>query len=485
MLATMRQAEQHTRPLDLSQTLVRLPWGHLALMTLLFLASAEGRIGNADCGVMLAQARSILEGKMSIAFEGHSAVGLGGLRYSQYGILTSVLWIPFVLAGRMLNLIGVGLGKEACEEFAVSFCAPLVMSAVFVGLADVWRRLGADRVAVIRGLWIMGLGTMLWTYAKLPSSDALMALGIVMALREWLVARQSGSELIAGVWLGVALLARKQAVLIVPLFLILWVVWRAWGTPGHLVRTALRSVSGFAVSFMPTLIVLLWYNWARFGSPFVENYPNSQIDPITFQSWSNAFLGLCVDDASGIVWYAFPAVVGMALGARSLYARSPFLLMTAVVLIGSQMAFLACLPYWRGGVASGPRLMLFGVVLLALPFGVLPSRLPPRSAILLWLALGVGVAITVPCVLTDPLPVESRALLEPASGSRFVHRNRELLVTLGLANRPEQHRQVSELMHPPFQTPNLWWAQILRELRSRYTSRKAVREAGRFNSGLG
>lgn len=444
-----------------------MPWFHLASIALLFLATAEGRIGNFDSSVMLEQSRSMLLGKLSIPIEGMSAVGVDGLRFSQYGILTSLVWIPFVLLGRLIHAVGVPLSREGCEEFMVSFCAPLVMATTLTALADVWRRLGAERQSMVRGLWILALGTMLWTYAKLPSSDALMALAILMVLREWLLPRTNQTEIRAGIWLGLALLSRKQAVVIIPVILLLWTLWRAKADAGGPLRSVLSSARGFAIPLGATAAVLLWYNWARFGSPFLERYPGSTLQPVTLDSWVHTLVNLCVSSRAGILWYAAPAVVAMAIGARSLYLRSPFLGVSTAALLGSHLAFLACLPYWHGGVAAGPRLFLFGVVLLALPLGILPFRLSPTMAVSLWLAFGLGIAVTVPCVLTDPLSAHSRLELEKTNRNFLSARYKELMIVLGSSERPAQHRQVAELMHPPFQVPNVWWAQVLRELRAR------------------
>jgi hypothetical protein len=446
---------------------VRLPWAHLGLITLIFLACAAGRIGNADAAIMLEQSRSILEGKLSIAVEHHAAVGVGGLRYSQYGILTSVLWIPFVLAGRLLHLLGAPLGREGCEEFVVSFCAPLVMSGIFVALADVWRRLGADRQSMIRGIWILGLGSMLWSYANFPSSDAIMAAALLMTLREWLIRRDGRSEWIAGFWLGIALLSRKQAAVIAPVIILLWVIWRMKEAGSHPIRAGMSSAFTFAASLLPPLVVLLWYNWARFGSPFVERYPNSELQPITLESWTRAVAGLWISATSGLLWYAAPVVAGAVLGARRLLVRSPFLLVAIGLVVASQVAFVACLPYWMGGTTVGPRLLLFAAVLLAIPLGTLPHRLRIGSSCALWLAFGVGLVVTVPCVLTDPLQVHFRSELEGWQRNTLLVRNDELRVVLGLDQRPEQYSQHLIQTHRPFQAPNLWWAQIIRELGDR------------------
>lgn len=427
---------------------------------------------------MLEQSRSMLLGKLSIPIEGLTAVGVDGLRFSQYGILTSLVWIPFILLGRLIHAVGVPLSREGCEEFMVSFCAPVVMAAIFTALADVWRRLGAERQSIVRGLWIMALGTILWTYGKMPSSDALMALAVLMALREWMLPRTNRTEVRVGIWLGLALLSRKQAVVIVPVFLLLWALWRAKEDSRGLVRSVLSSAKGFAVPLCATAAVLLWYNWARFGSPFLENYPGSKLEPVTFGSWVHTLVDLCVSSRAGVLWYAAPAVVAMVLGARSLYLKSPFLGVSAAVILSSNLAFLACLPYWHGGVAAGPRLFLFGVVLLALPLGILPFRLSPPSAVSLWLAFGLGVAVTIPCVLTDPLSAHRRMDLEKTNSNFISSRYQEMMIVVGWTERPAHHRQLAELMHPPFQVPNIWWAQVLRELRERRDPKDRINGEG-------
>ncbi len=439
---------------------------HIGLIAIIFIASAEGRVGNVDASIMLAQSRSILEGSLSIPVEGTTPIGINGLHYSQYGIFTSILWIPFVLLGRLIKLIGAPLSQDGCEEFAVSFAAPMLMTAILILLADIWRSLGAERKSIIRTLWTISLGTMIWTYAKLPSSDTPMAFGILMALREWVVRRARNAEIVAGLWLGLALITRKQAATIVPVILILWIWWQAKEAKSDRFRLVIASSMRFAASLIPAILILLWYNWARFGSPFIERYPTSEIPPFSIKTWSRTLLAFWTSDLAGLLWYSTPLVFGMIVGFRRFVEKAPFIFFSSMALLITQWAFLSTLPYWNGGT-TGPRYLLFAVGLMSIPLALLPVHLPKPTLVGLALSFLVGLAVTVPCVLIDPLPVNLRAEVRQGPESILAIRTDETLIVLGFKTRPKSHEAWPELIHRPFQVPNLWHVQITRELKDR------------------
>ncbi len=452
-----------------------MPWVHLFWLALLFLATAQGRIGNADCAIMLAQTRSMMEGTLALpAIEG-AAEGLDGNSVSQFGVLTSVIWIPFVGLGRILHAAGAPLSRSGCEEFAVSFCGPFAMSGIMVLLCDFWRRLGAGTAHMVRGIWLMGTGSMLWTYSKLPGSDVWMAIFLMLALREWLLKRGIRSDLLTGLWLGLAVLARKQAQVISPLIALAWIVGSGWGAaPGAWLRRAVQSGLGIAAGAAPAVAVALWYNRVRFGSLFLERYPHSVPPSFAVGAWLDRSFGMVAGSSSGLVWYATPMIALFGITLLPMARRSRFLLVVVLMLIVTQIGFLALFPFWHGGIAAGPRLLLFAAPLMAIFYALLPSGSPRGWSRLAWTAYSLGLFVTLPCILTDPLPVQSRLEVDHPGGNLLVSRLQESAVVLGLTDRPASHAGRAELIHPPFQVPDVWWCQVLRELRQRQLPRPST-----------
>jgi len=452
-----------------------VPWIHLLWLWLLFMATAQGRVGNTDSSIMLAQTRSMLTGTLALSPIEGAAEGVNGTRVSQFGVLTSVIWIPFVWAGRILNAAGAPLSQEGCEEFMVSFCGPFAMTGIIALLCDFWRRLGAGTARMVSGIWLMGTGSMLWTYSKLPGSDVWMALFLMLAFREWLVRRDLRSELMAGMWLGLAVLARKQAQVISPLIAMSWILGACWQEePVARLRVAVRSGLGLAAGAAPAALVVLWYNQARFGSPFLERYPNSIAPSFELGNWLDRVFGMVAGSSSGLLWYATPMVAMFGIGLLPMMRRLRFLLVVLVLVIVSQIGFLALFPFWQGGTSAGPRLLLFAVPLMAIPYGTLPLGTSRRWSRLGWASYALGALVTLPCILTDPLPVERRLAVDHPGGNHLVSRLQESAIVLGLADRPASHAGRTDLVHPPFQVPDVWWCQVLRELRQRRLARLAA-----------
>lgn len=436
------------------------------------MATAQGRVGNTDSAIMLAQTRSMLEGTLALPPMDDAAEGINGTRVSQFGVLTSLIWIPFVWVGRVLHAGGAPLSREGCEEFMVSFCGPFAMAGIMVLLCDFWRRLGSGTAHMVRGIWIMGTGSMLWTYSKLPGSDVWMTLFLMLGLREWLVRTDFRSHWRAGMWLGLAVLARKQAQVISPLIALVWVIGTCCQEePAARVRAAVRSGLGLAGGAAPAALVALWYNQARFGSPFLERYPHSVAPSFELGDWMGRVFGMVAGSSSGLVWYATPMVAMFGIALLPMARRSRVLLIALVLVILSQIGFLALFPFWQGGTSAGPRLLLFAVALMAIPFGTLPLRLSRGWSRLPWATYSLGLLVTIPCILTDPLPVERRLAVDHPGGNYLISRLQESAVVLGFADRPASHAGRADLVHPPFQVPDVWWCQVLRELRQRHLAR--------------
>lgn len=123
----------------------------------------------------------------------------------------------------------------------------IALGAAGVGAA--WLLAQKDR----RWLAIFfGFGTVYWWAVTIGDSWHLALVASVpfslLALRETL---EDGNPWIAGLCAGFAALCRYDLVLAWPFYLFLW-----------------RRLFTFAATLIPAALLLLWFNWARFGNPF-------------------------------------------------------------------------------------------------------------------------------------------------------------------------------------------------------------------------
>lgn len=441
----------------------RLPWRTIFGIALVYLLSAQGRVGNSDSASMLAVSRSLLAGHVFVPENVMGLRGLDGRWVSQFGVLMPILWMPFVLVGRLVAHLGLPLSLENCEEFVVSLYAPCLMTFALVLLADIWTSAGCPPSRVRAGLWMFGFATMLWPFAKLPGSDATCAVLLLLAYRSFTRGQSAAHLLGAGLALGLMLAARKQALSLVPVALVVWCLatW-AHASKDRRLGSAIRTGALLAAGLIPGIVLYLAYLWARFGTVREPTYPGTEgvgLPPIG--QWAEQSLEMLLGTRAGLLWYATPILAVFFIASGFMRRRHPATFWLIVSIAGSQVAFLACLPFWYGGTTFGPRYLVPVILLAAVSWGFIERPLTKASRVTLAVSTVVGFLVTVPGLLTDPLPVYWRNIYgkEPFwMAAAF----KESAIVLGLARRPDWHSKHVEFSHPPFQVPDLWWCQFLR-----------------------
>lgn len=452
------------RPVANPDTLAHVCGTTLGGLALIYLLTASGFVANADASVMLALTRSLLAGKLDLPASAGGVEGPDGLFYCHFGLLTSVLWAPLVWVGGWLAELAPRIPRDRWEEFLVGFANIPVMIALLGYLALAWQRRRVPAARLRQGLWIAGLGTMLWPYAKLPLSDPLMTLGIFAAYVHWRDSQSGRDDVLAGIWLGLALLARKQAEPII-LVLVAFLALMAQERRG-------RRLGLLLAGFLPGLCVQLLYNHARWGGFLVERYAG--VGPWTFPGWGTVALrihGLLLGLDHGFLPYNL-GCVALAIGALAVWWRADRRETGLVLaLMGSQALFLAQFPFWEGGVSLGSRFFLFLAPFVALAWAHMPDRTSDR---LRWIrngALAAGILVQVGGVATDPLAANLRRELCP---HEFAVRHAglmgagagELMRVTKLsppAPVPDSPLARTYLQHPTFQTLNFWWLHAWRQ----------------------
>ena len=445
-----------------------IPWKTILCLAALYLTTAQGRIGNSDSASMLAVSRSLLEGHVAVPENVMGLRGSEGRWVSQFGVLVPILWTPFVLLGRVIARFLPSLTLANCEEFAVSFYAPCLMTFALVVLADIWAAMGCARSRIRTGLWVVGIGTLLWPFAKLPGSDATCGVLLLLAFRENLLGRSGKRMLCAGLWLGLMLAARKQSLSIVPLVAVFWTIQRGFTSqPGTRLSAAIRAAIALGTGMLPGTLLTLGYVWARFGSLHEPVYPGTEgIGLPTIADWITRAVAMLVGTRAGLLWYSGVLVVAFALAFQRMRTTDPWSLRLIVLLVASQIGLLACLPFWHGGPSFGPRYLLPVILVAATSWACLPVPIGKIRRSLIVASAVMGLLINFAGVLTDPLPVYWRNSVghrDDWVSSSYA----EASIVLKIARRPDWHSQHVEFSHPPFQVPDFWWCQVLQILNSR------------------
>ena len=185
------------------------------------------------------------------------SVVLGDRTYLPFGPLVSIVLVPLVAA------LGPA-GAAAYEPVANALMAAGSLALIDVLLHRVARLTATQRVWIVAffgfstPLWWLVLNGGVWHEAQILAT--LITLGFLVE------AFGRRRPLLLGALLGAAFLCRVPVILGLPFAA--WFVGREAADLGD----RLRRVAAVTVGAVPAVAIALWYNAARFGSPFESGY---------------------------------------------------------------------------------------------------------------------------------------------------------------------------------------------------------------------
>lgn len=265
------------------------------------------------------------------------------------------------------------------------FALALAFTALIAGWRLAWRWTDDSRIAAL-AVFGAYFSSPLWFYSRTFFTEPFTWSFAVLAV----AAVASGHIALAAVFLALTLAMKETALLLVGV-IVVGVAWRRG------VATAGRLLLGpavFAVVFMIKNVLLL-------GEPLATFHPYR-----VGSFWEGA-RGLLVDPERGLLWFAPLLFVGSfaAWWKMPRAHRVPSLL--AAFAFASYFVVSAAWIDWRGGSGYGPRLLVPGLVALAVPVtSLLASLHSTRNHAALLLPGGLFVAgFTVQwCAAVDPVP---------------------------------------------------------------------------------
>jgi hypothetical protein len=272
-----------------------------------------------------------------------------------------------------------GTGCSTCISRANIELGQLQGTLLFNAFITAWTaallwltalRLGyGDRTGLALGL-LFGLSTIAWPYAKQFFGEPLSALSLLLTFYGMLAWRQHGRW----PWLLVAGIGAATAVATVTAHAVLIAVWAAggwWiglcaGVPSAC-RRLLLGLGAFAAPVIVAGLLLMAYNFARFGNPFDTGYH--------FDS-GEGFNNPLLSGLWGLLFSPYRSVLlHTPLFLASLVGFVPFLRRHrsegSVILLLSAALILLYSAWWMwwGGFAWGPRFLVpltpFWVLVLA------------------------------------------------------------------------------------------------------------------------
>lgn len=425
----------------------------LWVLWIVYVMTASGRVGNQDVEVTLGMSRLMVEGRVDFPQKMAGSVrGRDGIWTSPYGVGHSLYLTPYLGVGRAAARVVPKLPSVMWEEFVVSFSNVPVIAGLMAYLVAAWRRMGATEARMAVGVGLFGLCSMLWPYAKLPFSDSLLALSVFAAWFHWTHGAARKDALFGGLWLGAALVSRRQADSVVPILVLLAAVdaWRR-GNP--------RRMGWLLLGLVPAVALRLAFNWARFGDLFLEQHPGlAGVREVVRSAPTARLWEVLFSSSYGFLPYNLVPVMVFVAGIAGLWRCRRNDAVVALAMLVGGIGFLSLMRF-GSGVSFGSRYLLYTVAFLGLawPFVPRPQRSwvwwswGPVVAGSLWLMAG-GAAL-------DAVPVmyrvkASKAPLRQWKG--FYGEWGRVLSTDGRSDLPELESNFI-WRHEAFRRPDFWW----------------------------
>ncbi|MDB5096807.1 MAG: hypothetical protein JWM80_1228 [Cyanobacteria bacterium RYN_339] len=316
--------------------------------------------------------------------------GVGGQRCAWFPLGASVFMLPGYLVGHAVGSVLPWLKVDYVARFCIALQNAVVSGALVALVAVFARRLGYEAKSVLFAAAALGLGTMVWPYAKTAWSEPAATCALFAAC--YLLYRASEERLArpglllgAGACLAAAVSIRLVLAVVAPGALA-WLVYRHRGEPARLGK-ALGLV---ALPLAGAVAAALWYNLARYGHvTSLENYRLVQgavvLPPGGRPAWTLSNLWhYSFNPADGLFWFAPATLLGL-VGARRFAQAHPALAGMLACALGPLLGFYVG-AWGLSDWAWGQRYAYVFQPFLLLPAATLWQQRPTRQA--LWLGIG-------------------------------------------------------------------------------------------------
>lgn len=289
------------------------------------------------------------------------AFGPDGEVYSKKGPAPAVLAVPWYLLLRAIAHFQIQIGLVQGTLLWTGLLTALTAGLLWLSAV----RLGySDRTGMILGL-LFGLGTIAWPYATHFFGEPLSALSLLLVFYSILAYRSTGRA--RWMWLAGlgAALTIGTVVAHVALLLVLGAYWLMGDFTGAPQRTGsqrqniLGRISagvGFVTPLLIAGLLLLAYNFLRFGNAFDTGYHFDSGEGFTTSALTGAW-GLLVSPYRGVFWHT-PLLIAAMLAFPAFLRRhiteAAVILALSLLLIGLYSRWWM----WWGGFAWGPRFLV-------------------------------------------------------------------------------------------------------------------------------
>ncbi len=340
--------------------------------------------------------------------------GPGGRYYASHELGNTLLMLPAVAVGHRLSFLAPAAVEDRTlvPRFIVSFlpCLSVALIGALLFLTLRWGFEIDERTASVTAL-VAIFGSTLWPYSRSlfeGVQGALWATAALAAACAVRATRGSAAALLCGLCLGMGLITRITAVLLVPTTLAYlahagWHRDRCW-------RGALRTVVPFLTGIAPFVTWQAYYNALRTGSPLVTPLalPRYQLNNALDGNVLIGLAGFLFSPGKSIFLYS-PVLLLSVLGLSRFKRRHPPEFWFVVASVGIFVLLHARLRAWTGDWGWGPRhlvtvtpWMVLGAAWWLQPRAQDEGRRPARwHRRLTRLVVGAGLVVQLAAIATN------------------------------------------------------------------------------------
>ncbi len=341
-----------------------------------YLLTMSGHTYSADEETMLAVTRSLIErGDVAVVAVVESPFvallpGVDDRSYSPFGVLPSLLAIPFHLLGELIA--SSSAQADYATRFAVMALNGLLTAATCAVLALWSLRLGVTKGWAVIFALLYGLATFAWPYARTFFSEPLAGLLILIAAERahtaWSYQRPIARWLalfVSGIAAGLLLVTRIAAGIVLPVFGV-YVLWEAWcrsacisnvsqSAPFAAISKRITQTLGLVAvwigGMIPGGLIFFWYNLARFGTPIASGYASEAYDFTT--PLLVGLTGMLFSPGKSVFFFAPPILLAIP-GGIALWRRGERAVVLLVIgLFCTHLGLYAMWGKWQGGGVGG------------------------------------------------------------------------------------------------------------------------------------
>lgn len=315
-----------------------------------------------DEEILILTARSILE-RFSLEIP-----EIYGMTVSHYGILPSLLVIPFYLLGKTIGLLLFPDSRNYCIVFFCYSMNAFITALLLVYFYSFSRILKYPRKTALYSTLVLGLCTIVFPFAKYFFSAPLVSLTLLASLYHFV---KYGREkkikelLLSSTWFSLLLLTRIDGISLVPVYAfgLIFVQIRRnrkeppWGTVSIILKHTLYF-------FIPVFLALMGHffiNYLKYGSFLKSGYENEAFST----SLIYGLYGLLFSSGRGFLIYSPPMILAFFCVAR-FWKKHPLPAALVVFAALIRLYLFAKWCKWHGGLSWGPRYIIPLVPLLGL-----------------------------------------------------------------------------------------------------------------------